>query len=140
MSKKITIVALVLLMTLLVSLPANAALTATSVEVRGAVANATTGVPFTWDSANFAGFWYDLKTNQSTETLSVQKYTGARSIDKENLWYNTSTAATKFKVASEKSRTVEYGLDSTGKTPLSTGAVFIHTSRILVANPMYPSS
>lgn len=120
MSKKITIVALVALMLLLVSLPANAAITATSVEIRGEVVNASAVTSFTWDTAKFAGFWYDLKTNDSTETLEVQLISN-RSIPKEKLWYNTSIAATEFKVSSEKNRTVEYGLDSNGKNPLSTG-------------------
>ena len=79
------IVALVALMLLLVSLPANAAVTATTVEVRGTVANATAlsgnndGV--SWNYENFAGFWYDLKENKSSETMEVLKFSGERSIE-----------------------------------------------------------
>ncbi|HMB45519.1 MAG TPA: S-layer protein domain-containing protein [Candidatus Methanoperedens sp.] len=127
MSKKILTVALVLLMIIMISLPANAAVTTTKVEIRGSVANASTlaaNGSVAWNYANFAGFWYDLKTNQSTESLAVQAFNGARSIDKEKLWYNTTIAATKFKVASEKSRDVEYGLDANGANPTSTGAQY----------------
>jgi S-layer protein (TIGR01567 family) len=97
------------------------------IEIRGTVANSSFLVAnagtVTWNSANFAGFWYDLKTNQSTETLTVQAFNGARSIPQYNLWYNTTTAPMMFKVSMEKNRTVEYGLDFAGYI-MSTGGRF----------------
>jgi S-layer protein (TIGR01567 family) len=128
MSKNITIVALVALMLLLVSLPANAAVTVTSLEIRGTVANASalvSGVTgATWTSNNFAGFWYDLKDNKSTESLNVLDFSTERTIDKYNLTYTTNKTPIQFKVSKEKGRNVEYGLDITGTTINSTGAQY----------------
>ena len=81
MSKRITAVALAVLM-LALALPANAAIQATSLEVRGAIAEPSTTVPFrpgilasdinaTWTPYNFAGFYYDLKNDLGTETLAI---------------------------------------------------------------------
>ncbi len=119
MTKKITIVALVAMMLLTAVLPASAAINASKVEIRGDVSKDTTlddtgTEPFSvmnWNSANFAGFWYDLKEDSSSENLQISARDG-RSIDKENLWYNTTPAAKKFKVLEEKSgQQVSYGLD-----------------------------
>jgi S-layer protein (TIGR01567 family) len=111
-----------------VSLHASAAIQATQVEIRGSIADASAlsgvGAGVSWNSANFAGFWYDLKTGQSTESLTVKSFNGVRNIDKGNLWYNSTIAPILFKVASEKNRTVEYGLDSTGKIINSTGGKY----------------
>ena len=80
MSKRITAAALVALM-LLVVLPAKAAIQATSVEIRGAIAEPSTDPSFTpgmlatenatWNPYNFAGFYYDLKNNLGNENLAV---------------------------------------------------------------------
>ena len=44
------------------------------VEVRGQVASGTAA--FTWDASNFAGFYYDLNDNVSTESLKVSGISG----------------------------------------------------------------
>ncbi|MCJ7616963.1 MAG: hypothetical protein MUO43_10560, partial [Desulfobacterales bacterium] len=128
MSKKITIVALVALMLLLVSLPANAAVNESSVEIRGSVVNATalkaSGGNASWDYANFAGFWYDLKDNKQTESMTITKFDGERNIAKADLVYTTKAEPIMFKVSKEKNRTVEYGLESTGKNYVSTGGKY----------------
>jgi len=74
-------------------------------EVRGSVvdADATPGLMPTWDAQSFAGFYYNLKYNRSTETLSfisgnLNYYTYGRSMGKEELEYKTSKAYVDFKV------------------------------------------
>jgi S-layer protein (TIGR01567 family) len=117
-----------MLMILIVSLPANAAVTATSVEVRGTVTNATAlylgGNGVSWNYANFAGFWYDLKDDKSTESMTVVSFSAERAIDKYNLTYTTYKTPIMFKVSKEKNRNVEYGLDSTGTNIISTGGQY----------------
>ena len=54
-------------------------------DVRGSVA---TGA-YTWDASNFAGFFYDLKKDVSTESLKVLSVNG-RSIPESNLVYSTT--------------------------------------------------
>ncbi len=66
--------------------------------------------PASWNPANFAGFWYDMDNNKSTESLTIQEISG-RFIPKDLLWYNTTKAAIQFNVAKEENRTVEYGLN-----------------------------
>ena len=56
-------------------------------EVRGQVASGTGD--FTWDAANFAGFYYDLNDDVETESLSVSKLKG-NVIDKGGLKYSTT--------------------------------------------------
>jgi S-layer protein (TIGR01567 family) len=52
-------------------------------EIRGSVATGSD----TWTSDNFAGFWYDLDEDRSTETLET--VVNDREIDDENLTYTT---------------------------------------------------
>ncbi|AKB51978.1 hypothetical protein MSBRW_2725 [Methanosarcina barkeri str. Wiesmoor] len=56
-------------------------------DVRGTVVSGTQ--PYTWTSDNFAGFFYDLKKNVGTETLSVSDVNG-RTIPKNGLNYSTT--------------------------------------------------
>ncbi|MCZ7396511.1 MAG: S-layer protein domain-containing protein, partial [Candidatus Methanoperedens sp.] len=103
MSKRITAVALAVLM-LALALPANAAIQATSLEVRGAIAEPSTTVPFrpgvlasdinaTWTPYNFAGFYYDLKNDLGTETLRIAPGDlagNSRTIQLKDLTYQTA--------------------------------------------------
>jgi S-layer protein (TIGR01567 family) len=101
MNKKITIVALVALMLLTAALPASAAIQATSVEIRGTVANQTaiTGgfnltnvggsdAP-TWTAQSFAGFYYDIKDNLGAENLQIIENVTGRTIAQDKLIYTT---------------------------------------------------
>ena len=102
MTKKILSVALAVLMLLIVAFPVNAAVEVTNVKVRGLVIDNNTAGPIpVWDYQNFAGFYYDLKYNRSTETLklngSVSDYSG-RTIDKTELTYETKGVPVDFKV------------------------------------------
>jgi len=104
MTKRILAVAMAVLMLLVVAFPVSAAVQTTKLEVRGSVFNNATqnGTKPTWDASSFAGFYYDLKYDRSTETLSIDKtmeQIGANSntIAKEFLWYNTTTAKVDFK-------------------------------------------
>ncbi len=56
-------------------------------EIRGQVASGTGD--FTWNAANFAGFYYDLNDDVSTESLSVSKIKG-NVIDKSGLKYSST--------------------------------------------------
>ena len=56
-------------------------------EVRGQVANGPGN--FVWDASNFAGFFYDLNDDVSTETLSVEGISG-NVIPEGGLTYNTT--------------------------------------------------
>ncbi len=133
MNKKITALALAALMLLVVALPASAQ---TTVEIRGTVSRTTTGdanphntseiTTSTWNANNFAGFWYDLKNNKTSETLTILSISG-RTIPKEYLWYNTTRQSVQYKVAEKKNRTVEYGMDSTLASSVSTGAGYYAT-------------
>ena len=121
MTKKIIAVALAVLM-LAVILPANAAIQATTVEIRGEVfdasplhqPNATGCAGITcnasWNGNNFAGFWYDLKDGLMSENMTINDNVSDRSILADKLLYNATIRPVEFKVASEKDRYVENGL------------------------------
>ncbi|MDO8726555.1 MAG: S-layer protein domain-containing protein, partial [Candidatus Methanoperedens sp.] len=124
MTKKIIAVALAVLM-LAVILPANAAIQATSVEIRGEVYDASpyhapnaTGCALitcnaSWNGNNFAGFWYDLKDGLMSENMTINDNVSDRSILADKLLYNATMRPVEFKVSSEKDRYVENGLGGT---------------------------
>jgi S-layer protein (TIGR01567 family) len=60
-------------------------------EIRGEVATGSK----TWTATNFAGFYYDLDDNISTETMTVN-VTGTRTIAQNALEYNTSIEAVDY--------------------------------------------
>ncbi len=81
-------------------------LTAGTYETRGTVVQeSTVGAP-KWDSYNWAGFYYDIKYDRTTETLQltnpVSSYTG-RTIAKNELKYTTGQAPVEFKVYEKES-------------------------------------
>ncbi|HEY9245425.1 MAG TPA: S-layer protein domain-containing protein [Candidatus Methanoperedens sp.] len=127
-------------------LPANAAISATSVEVRGEVFNSapfhrpdgsgcfsasanTSACQASWNAYNFAGFWYDLKNGLMSESMNITTFkTGSsnRTIDQKNLWYNTTKQIVQFKVSESISNaTVEQGYDANG-VKQSTGAGYYY--------------
>ncbi len=137
MSKRITAVALAVLMFAL-ALPTNAAIQATSVEIRGTVYNETPLVagfggagPVTWSAQSFAGFFYDLKDNLGAENLNaVAVDVSGRKIVKEELWYNTSAQAKMLKVVDEQynnsgSQAQAAGLDRVGTGFTNNGEYYI---------------
>ncbi len=80
MSKNIAIIVLFVMLTIIPAFPANAAIQATIVEIRGQIAqegNANTGMMDTtksavsWTPYNFAGFYYDLKNDLGAESLQI---------------------------------------------------------------------
>jgi S-layer protein (TIGR01567 family) len=114
MTKRILAVALAVMMLLIVAYPVSAAVQATTVEVRGTVVsdNGSTSNFASWNAQTFAGFYYDLKNNRQTETLSISEdlktvnQTNSRTISKENLWYNTTKTPVEFKVHEKENVTV----------------------------------
>ncbi len=131
--ENVTIIAIASLILLATTFPVDAAIQATSLEIRGTVANATAlnnaGAGVSWDSTSFAGFWYELKTNRQTETLHITGFSSERTIDKANLWYNTTMEPVEYRVHKEKNRLVEYGLnESAGYVPVSTGGGYYNVT------------
>lgn len=49
-----------------------------------------------WDSTNFAGFWYDIDEDEHTEQLNILKFKDNRSIDKNNIQYITTRSAQRY--------------------------------------------
>ena len=74
------------------------------VELRGTVSqlNGTTFDISEWNAKNFAGFWYDLDDNKSTESLKVTQFKDSRNIEKDKLIYETKKESQKYKVFKEK--------------------------------------
>jgi S-layer protein (TIGR01567 family) len=63
-------------------------------EVRGQVVSGAQ--PFTWNASNFAGFFYDLKKNVETESLSISNING-RIIGDNGLKYSTTIKSVDYK-------------------------------------------
>ena len=98
MTKRILAVVLAVFMLLVVAFPASAAVQTTKVEVRGSVWNTGDDLSAaTWNSQNFAGFFYDLKNNRTTETLKFTT-TPDRSNPEDTIQYTTRIEPVDFKV------------------------------------------
>jgi S-layer protein (TIGR01567 family) len=108
MTKKILGVALAVLMLLTITFAASAQTQVTEVKVRGSVADANmTTTTLSWNAQNFAGFFYDLKNNISTEQLyidttkagtSLQSLQATRTIPETALIYKTNPQPLQFKM------------------------------------------
>ncbi|WMW26174.1 S-layer protein domain-containing protein [Methanolobus sediminis] len=61
-------------------------------EVRGSVAYGNASE--TWTAAEFAGFWYDLDANKSSETLTIDPNNW--NIAEKDLWYNSTIQQTEY--------------------------------------------
>ena len=68
--------------------------------IRGEIAKGAAS----WSAQNFAGFWYDLDSDQSTETLSISGSinNANRFIEANSLIYRTSAVPVSFKVTKAK--------------------------------------
>ena len=98
MTKKILAVVLAVFMLLVVAFPASAAVQATKVEVRGSVWNQGDNLSdASWNSQKFAGFYYDLKNNLTTETLSFMTTPGRSNLE-DTIQYTTGIVPVDFKV------------------------------------------
>ncbi|HWQ49328.1 MAG TPA: S-layer protein domain-containing protein [Methanosarcina sp.] len=59
--------------------------------------NANKSLTYTWTPQTYSGFYYDLDTGEGSENLTVQLSKGSRTIEKENLQYETVPIQTDFK-------------------------------------------
>ncbi|MBZ0177241.1 MAG: S-layer protein domain-containing protein, partial [Candidatus Methanoperedens sp.] len=98
MTKKILAVVLAVFMLLVVAFPVSAAVQATKVEVRGSVWNQGDNVSdASWNSQKFAGFYYDLKNNLTTESLRFLATPGRSNLE-DTIEYKTGIVPVEFKV------------------------------------------
>ncbi|NJD53385.1 MAG: PGF-CTERM sorting domain-containing protein [Candidatus Methanoperedens sp.] len=98
MTKKILAVVLAVFMLLVVAFPVSAAVQATKVEVRGSVWNQGDNLTdASWNSQKFAGFYYDLKNNLTTERLDFLAAPD-RSNPEDTIRYRTGIVPVDFKV------------------------------------------
>ena len=138
MNKRITVVVLAVLMFVL-ALPVNAAIQATSVEIRGTVANqtaieggknASNISELVWTPQSFAGFFYDAKDNLGKEKLTITSIgVGNKTIPKDGLVYSTMAEPKQLKVVKEA-----YG--GNGSSAAAAGLERVATSA-LTANGEY---
>ncbi|MCD4702826.1 MAG: S-layer protein, partial [Methanosarcinaceae archaeon] len=82
----------------------SAVAAADTVEVRGAVVDGNT----TWTAANFAGFWYDLDEDLSSETLQLLNHTDLTIEEEAGLVYTAVPRA---------SQTPEYAFTVSSTSP-----------------------
>lgn len=59
-------------------------------------ANSGQSLTYTWTPQTYSGFYYDLKTGEGSENLTVQLSKGSRNIDANKLLYETKAIETDF--------------------------------------------
>jgi len=106
-----TPVLIILLILSMLALPASAAIQATSIELRGTVANqtaieggfnASNVSELVWMPQTFAGFFYDPNDNLGKEKLQITAISiASRTIPKDGLVYSTSAQPKQLKVVKE---------------------------------------
>jgi hypothetical protein len=114
MMKIITIFAIVFISIM----PATAA-NVTKVEIHGVVfdeKSSTYNTTLQWDAQNFTGFYYNFNGGKSSETLSITQSASSlkassRTIQKDNLFYNTSRTSQNYTLFTAKGWKVENGLN-----------------------------
>ena len=119
MIKILTILAL----TLLLALPATAA-NVTKVEIHGVVfdeKSSTYNTTLLWDAQNFTGFYYNFNGGKSSETLRITQpasslKASSRTIQKENLLYNTTLTDQNYTLFTETGKKVANGLNYNSST------------------------
>ncbi len=118
MIKILTIFAL----TLLLALPAAAA-NVTKVEIHGVVFDEKSSTYNTtlWDAQNFTGFYYNFNGGKSSETLRITQpasslKASSRTIQKENLFYNTTLTDQNYTLFTETGKKVVNGLNYNSST------------------------
>jgi S-layer protein (TIGR01567 family) len=109
MTKRILTVALAALMLLSLTFVASAQTVVQQVNVRGSVVDAhNANSDMSWNYQNFAGFFYDLKNNISTETMfidnknfsdaNIAKLNTSRTIPEKALIYTTVPEPIQYKM------------------------------------------
>ncbi|WNY25274.1 hypothetical protein MsAc7_08200 [Methanolapillus millepedarum] len=84
MQMKHLLVALIVLLAI-----AGTASAATSVDIRSTIIDSTVAGPWTINAMNWAGLYYDLDDNQSTETITITSVGAANPATKLNITYET---------------------------------------------------
>ncbi|MDP2844713.1 MAG: S-layer protein domain-containing protein, partial [Candidatus Methanoperedens sp.] len=111
--KMIKILSIFVLM-LILAASATAA-NVTKVEIHGVVFDEksnTYNTTLLWDAQNFTGFYYNFNGGKSSETLNITQAassltSASRTIEKDNLFYNTSRTDQNYTLFTEKGRKVE---------------------------------
>ncbi len=90
-------------------------------ELRGGAYDQSKYKGLVWDAQRFPGFWYTLGSGKSSENLAVDQSASSltnasRTIEKENLQYNTSRTDQKFSIFSNTGKKVENGLEYNSTT------------------------
>jgi S-layer protein (TIGR01567 family) len=119
LTKMIKIFTIFALMFIL-AIPATAA-NITKVEIHGVVfdeKSSTYNTTLQWDAQNFTGFYYNFNGGKSSETLNITQSASSltassRTIQKDNLFYNTSRTSQNYTLFTAKGWKVENGLTST---------------------------
>ncbi len=102
MNSKLTTIMAVMLMFL--SVPAS-----TAFEIRGSVVDNQTGL-VSWNAQNFAGFYYDIDKNISSETMTVT-LTGSRTIAEGDLKYVSKKVPAEYKIYDQLDKKVNKETD-----------------------------
>lgn len=110
-----------LILALLISASLAAPVTAAVMkyEIHGTVFDQASPVynsTLSWDAQKFPGFWYNLATGKSSETIWINQpasslTAGTRAVQEEKLLYNTSRTDQKYRVFIEKGLKVQNGLE-----------------------------
>lgn len=141
------IIAALVILNVLIVLPANAAIQATKVEIRGAIASTIekpipsggfnlsniANAPVNWTPHGFAGFYYDLKDELGREELEILQTDlskSQRAIGEDNLVYRTTAQKKKLKVVKDgfndsANAATEAGLEGVGSAFTSSGEYLI---------------
>lgn len=141
------IIAALVILNVLIVLPANAAIQATKVEIRGAIASTMekpipsggfnlsniVNAPVNWTPQGFAGFYYDLKDELGREELEILQTDlskSQRAIGEDNLVYRTTAQKKKLKVvndgfSNDANAAAEAGLEGVESAFTSSGEYLI---------------
>jgi S-layer protein (TIGR01567 family) len=125
-TKMIKIYTIFVLMFIL-AMPATAA-NVTTFEIHGVVfdENSKTYTTLQWDAQKFPGFWYNFNGGKSGETLTITQPASSlkhssSAILSNNLFYNTSRTDQNYTVFTDKSLTVEDGLNYSSSSGFTKG-------------------
>ncbi len=89
----------ILLMILAVLITFSGISSVNAYEVRGTVSDGVT--PLTWNAKNFAGFYYDIDNDLSSETLSITGMS-SRTLTANSLTYTTTPVSVSFEYSKDK--------------------------------------
>ncbi len=113
----------ILALSLILAMPATAA-NVTKVEIHGVVfdeKSSTYNTTLLWDAQNFTGFYYNFNGGKSSETLRITQSASSlkassRTIQKENLFYNTTLTDQNYTLFTETGKKVMNGLNYNSST------------------------